>query len=166
MRKQSHPNHSYEFLSSIYRYDTETGILYNRKLNKPTGTTHPTGYLRVRLRIGESGARRHYMVHRLAWFLVHGTWPADQIDHVNGIRGDNRLCNLREATAQQNLQSRPMHKRNQLGVKGVTQVKGRFRAQLWNNGRFVLSKTFGTIEEASAAYQAKAREVFGEWHRS
>jgi hypothetical protein len=105
------------------------------------------------------------MVHRLAWFLTYGVWPADQIDHINGIRDDNRLINLREATAQQNLQSRPMHKRNQLGVKGVSRVYNRFRAQLWHNGRFVLSKTFATIEEASAAYQAKAQEVFGEWCR-
>lgn len=161
MRKQSRPTHSHEFLSSIYRYDPETGLLYNRKLNRPVGSKHPDGYLRV----GISKTPRYYVVHRLAWFLVHGEWPKEQIDHINGVRDDNRLCNLREATVQQNLQSRPMHKRNQLGVKGVTRVKGKFRAQLWNNGRFVLSKTFATIEEASAAYQAKAQEVFGEWCR-
>jgi hypothetical protein len=107
-----------------------------------------------------------YAIHRVAWLLVHGTWPADQIDHINGVRDDNRLCNLREATAQQNLQSRPMHKRNKLGVKGVSPFNGRYRAQLWNNGKFVLSKYFDTIEEASVAYQEKSREVFGEWHRA
>ncbi|WP_395444039.1 HNH endonuclease signature motif containing protein [Caulobacter sp. UC70_42] len=106
------------------------------------------------------------MAHRLAWLLTHGEWPEHEIDHINGDRSDNRLVNLRPATRQQNMINRRMHKSNKLGVKGVTQVKDRYRAQLWFNGEFVLNRTFATIEEASAAYQAKAQEVFGEWNRA
>jgi len=156
----SNANHIYEYFASYYHYDAETGLLYSRRTGRPIGSKVGAGYLRVSL------AGHTYMVHRLAWLLVHGRWPAEQIDHINGIPDDNRLCNLREATAQQNLQSRPMHKRNQLGVKGVCEVRGRYRAQLWTNGRFVLNKYFDTIDDASAAYLAKSREVFGEWHRA
>ena len=110
---------------------------------------------------------RSLATHRVGWMLVHGQWPADFIDHRNGKRDDNRLCNLREATQQQSLQSRPMHKRNKLGVKGVILTSnGTYRAQLWTNGRFVLNRTYPTLAEADAVYQAVSKVIFGVWHRA
>lgn len=157
MGKQQHKP-SLEQFQKRFNYDPETGLITNLKTGK-VYTPDASGYIHF----GFMGYCCR--AHRVAWFLTHGRWPAEQIDHINGDPGDNRLCNLREATNQQNLQNRRAHRDNKLGVKGVVAARGKFKAQLWNNGRFVLNRCYPTIEEASAAYQAKAREVFGEWHR-
>lgn len=54
--------------------------------------------------IDDHGYRRiciegvEYRAHRLAWLYIFGVMP-EMIDHVNGIRADNRLSNLRECTS-------------------------------------------------------------------
>jgi hypothetical protein len=60
-----------------------------------------------------------YKAHRLAWLLTHGEFPADEIDHINGDRADNRLCNLRAVSHGDNLRNarRPVH--NKSGHVGV-----------------------------------------------
>lgn len=148
---------SFDYVNSKYKYDPDTGHIISRHYKRPIGVCRGNGYLTIII------DGKPYMAHRLAWLLTHQRWPEHEIDHINGDRSDNRLSNLREATRQQNMINRRTHKSNKLGVKGVIQVGKRFRAQLWFNGQFVLASMFGTIEEASAAYQAKAAEVFGEW---
>lgn len=148
---------SFDYVNNRYRYDPITGHIISKHFNRPVGVDRGSGYVSITI------DKRPYMAHRLAWLLTHGEWPEDEIDHINGDRSDNRLVNLRPATRQQNMINRRMHKSNKLGVKGVSQLKNRYRAQLWHNGGFVLNQMFSTVEEASAAYQAKAAEVFGEW---
>jgi hypothetical protein len=154
-------DHTYEEVAERFSYDPLTGLIWSKIHNRPVGYEDPSGYVCVSF-----SGNKHYRAHRLAWLLTHGRWPEHLIDHINGVRNDNRITNLREATQQQNLQSRPMHKRNKLGVKGVIVENGRFRAQLWHNGKFVLNTRYKTIEEAIAAYQAVSRALFGEWHRA
>lgn len=153
-------NHSHEYLSSRYTYDPETGYIYSTRSNRVVGFRNSSGYTTIDL-----GGGTTFLAHRLGWFLHHGEWPPHTIDHINGIRDDNRLHNLRLATQQQNLQNRPIFKNNKLGVKGVCLHKGRYRAQLWRDGRFVLSKYFRTSEEAAAAYRQANIEYFGSFAR-
>lgn len=153
-------NVSFEEADARYRYDPETGFIHSKKTGRRLGCRTPDGYIAI------THKRRYIRAHRLAWLLATGDWPEEIIDHINGVRDDNRLCNLRPATMKQNLMNRPMHSRNQLGVKGVIKTKhGSYRAQLWHDGKFRLNKSFPTLEAASAAYQAKAKECFGEWYR-
>jgi hypothetical protein len=70
------------------------------------------GYIVVKVN-GES-----FLAHRLIWVIVHGAWP-DQIDHINHVRHDNRLENLREATLQENCKNKSMQSNNTSGVMGV-----------------------------------------------
>lgn len=52
--------------------------------------------------------------HRLAWFLYYGKWPKYQIDHINGIKTDNRIANLRDITRSENLQNQSKHRNGRL----------------------------------------------------
>lgn len=112
---------------------------------------------------------RRYLAHRLAWFWVHGRWPKKTIDHKNGNPADNRLANLREATQSQQNQNRRVQSRNQTGRKGVFYYPGgRIRpyvAKLGHNGRQITLGWFADPDEAHRAYVAKAKELFGEFHR-
>jgi len=59
-----------------------------------------------------------YGQHRVAWLLVHGYWPYE-IDHVNGIKMDNRLCNLRAVSSSENSRNKPRQSNNLSGITGV-----------------------------------------------
>jgi hypothetical protein len=63
--------------------------------------------------------KKSYLVHRIIWMHVHGSFPEEQIDHINNDRKDNRLTNLREATAAQNQHNKPLQVNNTSGSKGL-----------------------------------------------
>jgi hypothetical protein len=58
--------------------------------------------------------------HRVVWALRYGAWPNGQIDHINGVRDDNRIFNLRDVTASENQKNQGRSKRNTSGVSGVS----------------------------------------------
>lgn len=155
---------TFEELNEHFSYDPDTGYIHYRDDGRRADWKNHT-YQRIYT--GFINPDRPYcQAHRVAWLLHTGAWPKEQIDHINGDGHDNRLHNIREATATQNLRNRSVFKNNKLGVKGVCQVSPtRFRAQLWKDGKFILSKHFKTIAEASAAYEAAALEAFGAFHR-
>ena len=62
------------------------------KVGAIAGTLYPNCYRYVTIN------RKRYCEHRLAWLYVYGKWPEDMVDHINGIKDDNRIENLREAT--------------------------------------------------------------------
>jgi len=96
-----------------------------------------------------------HLAHRLAWFYVHGTWPSDQIDHINGIGTDNRISNLREADNGQNQQNlKKARKHNKSGLLGAHYhaKSGNFVAQITHNKQKYTIGSFRTAEEAHAAY--------------
>lgn len=124
-----------EQLRELFFYDFQTGSLIRRKClpnirsNKITNqhligricTTPSTGgYLVTSVR------KKLYVAHRLIWAYVHGVWPKNDIDHINGNRADNRIENLREATRAENLQNRTVrNKNNTSGYPGVYWCKNK-----------------------------------------
>lgn len=89
------------------------------------------------------------------------------VDHINGNVKDSRVENLRICTHYQNLKNRQMNKNNSSGVRGVTWCKRnkRWYAKIQDRGRGFNLGYFKTIEEASQAYEAKYKELAGEFYR-
>ena len=72
--------------------------------------------------------KKKYLAHRVIWAMRTGAWPAEQIDHINHIRTDNRIVNLREATQTDNSRNQSLSKNNTSGVTGVSWCA---RDRLW-----------------------------------
>jgi hypothetical protein len=120
----------------------------------PVTTTNTEGYLVTKVR------GRQYRVHRLAWLMVHGAWPEHEIDHINGVKTDNRLGNLRDVSPALNQHNKRLPQgNNSTGFLGVTRRNGRYAAQIERAGRQVQAGSFDTPQEASAAYLA-AKAVY------
>ena len=105
--------------------------------------------------------------HRLAmiWMDDHCFQEGEQVDHINGIRDDNRYENLRIATNQQNNFNRKTQKNNKLGFRGVCKQKGcnKFRAHIKIEQKKKHLGYYDTFEEAKAARLAAEVELFGEY---
>lgn len=102
---------------------------------------------------------RLILAHRLAWFLHYGVWPAGSIDHINGIRHDNRLVNLRDVTAAENSMNR-RGEVNASGYPGVTKCHKRWGARIVVNGKRLWLGQHDTPEQAHATYR-QAAILFG-----
>lgn len=156
-----------ELIRNHIAYDEDSGVFIwikktgqNGKLGPKKPSIDSRGYEQV------SYMGRSYLAHRLAWYFVHGKWPDKQIDHINGIKTDNRISNLRLATHSQNVRNRPAYKNTASGRKGVywhSQNK-KWQALIVINGRNKSLGLFEDKEEASRAYDAAARERDGDFY--
>lgn len=143
-------------LKEVLALNEQTGELVwlvnsgaNARVGRVAGWVTRKGYLRV----GIDG--REYMAHRLVWLYVHGAFPAEQTDHINGNRKDNRPCNLREASGAMNSQNlRAAKSNNKCGLLGVTAAGKKFCALIRpkHKGKYLRIGPFATKEEAHAAY--------------
>jgi len=98
-------------------YNQETGVVTSdgKIIGCLAGGSRPGGeYLRVKF------CGKQVYVHRLAFFLMTGEWPKSHVDHINGIKTDNRWCNLRLATMSQNKANEGIRESNSSGWKGVS----------------------------------------------
>lgn len=109
----------------------------------------------------ENGKQVHHLLHRLILRPKSG----QQIDHINGNGLDNRRENLRYATASQNAQNRKGWGKLPKGVK-LNKYSGKYEARFQMHKRYYHLGSFNTPEEASLAYQTKAKEYFGEFYRN
>ena len=131
------------------------------KVGDPAGSYHPKGYLSISLK------NNAVLSHRLAWAMFTGSWPSDEIDHVNGVRDDNRIANLREATRSQNMHNTKRYCVNTSGVKGVSWYKkyGKWMARLYTDGAVKFLGYFDCIEDAERAVMAARIENHKEFSR-
>lgn len=162
------PEPSAERLREIYDYDPQTGHLIFRRNTGGTGLKgQVSGSICRRTPQRGGGYRlmrfngREWGAHHLVWLWHHGRVATGHIDHINRDRADNRIENLRECTASQNLMNRPKQSTNTSGYKGVATVRstGRWRATLQNKHL----GCFDTPEEAFEAYKAAATAKFGDF---
>lgn len=157
-----------EYVRSILSYDEETGQFSYRKrrgyrsAGQICGTVKKLGYVAIIIN------RKAFMAHRLAWLYVQGEWPDGFIDHVNTIKTDNRIANLRVATPAQNNANQPLTSRNSSGFKGVTWHKrcGKWQAAIKVSGKNIHLGLFESPETAHAAYMSAAKEHYGNFARA
>jgi hypothetical protein len=93
--------------------------------------------------------------------MHYGEWPSGEIDHINGVRTDNRVENLRVATRSENMQNTKKPVTNKSGKKGVSWDKttGKWRAEIRANGKKYNLGRFKTIEEAFKAHESAADKL-------
>lgn len=153
---------TYEQAKEMFDYDLEKGILiWKNCLSKPRLNGTVAGYLDSKGYVSIGIKKIEYKSHRIIWFLMTGKWPKNQIDHINGIRNDNRFCNLREATGSQN--NANSSKRNSTGYKGVCKNNNKWQSQIKIDGKKIYLGLYDTPEEAHAVYVVKAKELFGDY---
>ena len=149
-------------LKRILSYDPETGLFHWRiKPSKRfTAGMQAGSSVNGYIRIHTNG--RQYSAHRLAWLYIHGVEPKHQIDHINGNPSDNRIVNLRQATALENAQNiRKPQKNNTHGNLGVTfdPKKKLWRTRISVNGTRKYIGKFKTQEQAAQAYLEAKRAM-------
>lgn len=137
-------------LRAALTYAPETGVFFNKRSQRACVLKDRYGYVRLSV-LGVD-----LLAHQVAWAFTHGAWPDGEVDHINGVRDDNRIANLRIVGRSENKQnSRLAHRDNATGLLGVSALKpGKFRAQIMIQGRKLMLGVFGTAQEAHEAYMA------------
>jgi hypothetical protein len=167
-KARSTPPITQDLLRQLVKYDAATGAMSwlrptSRRITAGAllNTDHTGGYLYGRIAGFKAG------VHRWAWLYVFGTWPPE-LDHINGVKTDNRLNNLRIATRKQNTANVPLRQDSSSGFKGVSwhKEKGRWRAHITVDGRHLSLGYHSTPELAHQAYLKAANIHFGPFMRA
>lgn len=146
----------------LVSYDPETGIFWHRKprqritVGTQAGSPNSNGYLCLMLDCVL------YKAHRLAWLMTYGNWPTQHIDHINGLKTDNRLINLRDVSHQVNMQNmhKPRSNNKSSGVQGVAidSRSGKCVARICIEGKMNHIGCFESVEEAREAYLEMKRK--------
>lgn len=155
-----------EILRQCLDYNPETGI-FRWRMTAPlrqridrrgmvAGGNTGHGYLAIKI------MGKLYLAHRLAWFYVHGEWPKNQIDHIDGNKSNNAIANLRDCTAAQN-SARRVVKASIAPSRGVFPQGPGFVARIHHGGKRHYLGYFSNLADAKAAYSAKAKEIHGEF---
>lgn len=154
-------------LRDLFDYDPETGLL-RWKIDRQGGahagdivqSRDGHGYIQVTI------DAKNLRAHRVIWAMCHGQWPSGQIDHINGVRDDNRISNLRVASPRQNSSNLGLAKTNTSGFRGVSysRARGKWEAYIRSNGKHVHLGRFDRREDAVRARDAAARSAFGEFY--
>lgn len=161
---------SLEYFSSQLRYEPDTGKFYwlvsgrgqTKRAGAEAGSKSSNGYTQLK------HGGKVYLAHRLAWLFHYGEWPANEIDHINREKRDNRILNLRQATRSQNLKNTAGQtaRRKHSRFKGVSLNHGRtWCVQVMVDGERIVKYGFRTEEEAHEEYKRIVIERNGEFAR-
>ena len=153
---------TFEEAKELFTYDRETGIIKWRKRARGrraglvAGSTGSgsRGYMQINFK------GKMYKVHRIAMLLSYGFYGDGlEVDHINHIRNDNRLSNLRFVTTTGNRRNQSISSRNTSGVTGVSyyKAKRKYVAQIKVDRVNIYLGSFVTLEEATEV--RKAAEV-------
>jgi len=154
-----------DLIKEFLTYNKFTGKFYWTKdskfykKNEVAGYLRPDGYEVITI----NGIK--YLSHRLAFVYVNGDIGNSIIDHINGLRSDNRIDNLRISDKKSNARNCGIYQSNKSGFKGVTFIKstGKWRASASFNGKSKHIGNYETKEFARDAYISFINENYGEF---
>lgn len=150
---------------SRLNYDPESGRLTWKKLRNTLRIGQEAKSLDVHGYVQVNICGTMVKGHRLAWLIHYGEWPADHIDHINGVRNDNRIINLRCVTGTMNTQNKRngscKSKSGFLGVSVAPRMAPgkRYRAKIMKDGKQIHLGGYPTPEAAHAAYVQAKRQM-------
>ena len=155
-------------LHQLLRYEPETGKLFWKEREdvpsqwnaRYAGKEAFTCVMGAGYKQGSINSTLLY-AHRVIMAMVIGEWPPEDVDHINGDRADNRLCNLRLATRSENMRNMKLPSRNASGCIGVSWDKGtqKWLAQIGIDGRNKYLGVFTSKADAIAARKAAEAEL-------
>lgn len=152
----------------LFSYDEKTGVLIWRVTDRFRSAGDQVGHIgrNGHLVVSKLGEFGYLQVHRIIWLVFYGENPKGVIDHINGVKTDNRISNLRDVSVQINVQNqREPHKNNKSGLLGVSWDKkfSKWRAQITitkdGRTRSLNLGRYSTKEQAHSAYLNKKREI-------
>lgn len=155
-----------KLLKKLFYYDPDKGHFIRKvstarraKVGDIAGTKNDRGYIHI------SVNSTHQKAHRLAWTYVYGSTPTGYIDHINGVRDDNRIVNLRECTQAQNCANSAKGKNNTSGIKGVSwsRIPRLWAANIMVNGKAIHLGLFWDKDVAAQSLRIKRAEVHEEF---
>lgn len=158
-----------EILRKLINYDPETGIMVWKHRVAGNGITDRSANHFNAIFAGREALYHvdrqgykigsvlgiHTVAHRVAWAIYHGRWPTGEIDHINHVKSDNRIENLREVCSFGNAQNRSQNRNNKSGFTGVcwNKAASRWRATIRADGKIKFLGEFLNKEDAIAARQ-------------
>jgi len=155
-----------EKLKQQLLYDAESGyftwIMVSKNSPVKTGSiagSYPKSGRYVHIQIDG----KKYLAHRLAWLYIHGVFPEKEIDHINCIKQDNRLVNIRIATRSQNMANKKVRKDSKSGIKGIREFNNKWISIITIKNKRIYLGSFGSKEQASNAYMEHANQLYKEF---
>jgi hypothetical protein len=148
-------NLSHDYLTTILRYDPDTGEFTYLKSRGPKAAGSRAGYLHHSgYRIIEINSKT-FLEHRLAWFYCFMEWPYNNIDHIDRNTQNNRIDNLRDVNHSKNMCNRNINTNNTSGFPGVSKYNKKWKASFKNTH----IGYYNSPEEAYIAYLNYRKEI-------
>lgn len=135
-----------EYILKHFSYDPDTGLIQRTDRKNSLGSYDKNGYLILKIK------GKQFKAHRIAWFLYYGIFPKKVIDHINRIKNDNRISNLRDVSMLVNANNIDRKTNSDTGYKGIyfDKTKG-----LKKNFAFSFNNKVYRYETAELAYNKK-----------
>jgi hypothetical protein len=154
-----------KILKELLDYNQDTGIFTwkvsrgKAKAGNVAGKINNDGYIAIGFNY------KTYQSHRLAWIYVYGEFPKKLIDHINGIKTDNKISNLRECNHSQNGFNRKISINNTSNVKGIYWYKqyNKWRSQIKVNKKIKFLGYFDDFFEACCSIYSARNKLHGEF---
>lgn len=141
-----------EQLKARLRYEPETGKFFSK--GRVVGCINKDGYVQIH------AFGRTWLAHRLAWLYVYGEFPRQEIDHIDQVKTNNQISNLRDVSRQENARNilRPKS-HNKLCILGISKYGNRYTAQIGHQGRKIKLGYFANLNEAMKCYQDAKKAI-------